>query len=420
MDKEKFWERQYRRNVGRIIAVCYRYVNDRAVAEDLAQDVFVKAMEKFTTIRAIGRFDAWLTHIAVNHCIDHLRRQPDFVPLESDNMTEITTEENEHVWTAELTEEELLEAIGQLPEIQRTVFNLHALERYSHRRISGMLGISADNVRQLHHRARERLNQMLTAQYKEKEKRKKRLFMIILFASLKRAHANPRRIDRLYRSRLSGLRMEPATADPWSVVRANHGSPPPTESATESAAHASAASPGKIATAIAAHKTAILLVAAAGIAGITGGIVWWQTGRNTASGTDSGNGPAVVTHDSVVETHGPVVGTHGRASLQTDILDVFVVGGNNDSSIQTTTDKHSVATTKRTASPSSHPRNIDTHTSATPKRQESVTVPVTIPTPDTIPFVTPVVITKKNPVHQTVVIRDTTTISDTIFLNYDE
>ena len=41
--------RKYRRNLGRIFAICYRYVNDRAVAEDLAQDVFVKAMEKFTT-----------------------------------------------------------------------------------------------------------------------------------------------------------------------------------------------------------------------------------------------------------------------------------------------------------------------------------------------------------------------------------
>ncbi len=409
MDKEKFWERQYRRNVGRIIAVCYRYVNDRAVAEDLAQDVFVKAMEKFTTIRAIGRFDAWLTHIAVNHCIDHLRRQPDFVPLESDNMTEITTEENEHVWTAELTEEELLEAIGQLPEIQRTVFNLHALERYSHRRISGMLGISADNVRQLHHRARERLNQMLTAQYKEKEKRKKRLFMIILFASLKRAHANPRRIDRLYRSRLSGLRMEHAGPDQWPVVRAHYYSSLQAGTMTKSAVHVADTSSSKIATAIVAHKTAILLVAAAGVAGITGGIVWWQTGRNTASGTDSGNGPAVVKHDSVVETH-------NRVSLQTDTLDRFVAGSNNYSPLQTTNDKHPIGA----AYLSSHPRNTDTHTSATPKRQESVTVPVTIPTPDTVPFVTPVVITKKNPVHQTVVIRDTTTISDTIFLNYDE
>lgn len=51
MDMVNFWERKYRCNLGRIVAICYRYVNDRAMAEDLAQDVFVKAMEKFTTIR---------------------------------------------------------------------------------------------------------------------------------------------------------------------------------------------------------------------------------------------------------------------------------------------------------------------------------------------------------------------------------
>ena len=173
MDMVKFWERKYQRNLGRIVAICYRYVNDRAVAEDLAQDVFVKAMEKFTTIRAIGRFDAWLTNIAVHHCIDYLRRQPDFVSLEPDDIAEIATVEDEHVWTADFTEDELLATIGQLSDIQRTVFNLHAMERYSHRRIAEMLGISADNARQLHHRARERLCQMLADQYKEKEKRKK-------------------------------------------------------------------------------------------------------------------------------------------------------------------------------------------------------------------------------------------------------
>ena len=49
--------------------------------------------------------------------------------------------------------------------------------------------------------------------------------MIILFASLKRAHANPRRIDRLYRSRLSGYRMEPVDIDKCPVVRSNNHSP---------------------------------------------------------------------------------------------------------------------------------------------------------------------------------------------------
>ena len=84
MDKAKFWEKQYRRGHGRIVGICYRYVNDWAVAQDLAQDVFLKAMETFKAYRAFGRFDAWLTRIAVNHCIDYLRLKPDFIALESD------------------------------------------------------------------------------------------------------------------------------------------------------------------------------------------------------------------------------------------------------------------------------------------------------------------------------------------------
>lgn len=372
MDMVKFWERKYQHNLGRIVAICYRYVNDRAVAEDLAQDVFVKAMEKFTTIRAIGRFDAWLTNIAVHHCIDYLRRQPDFVSLEPDDIAEIATVEDEHVWTADFTEEELLATIGQLPEIQRTVFNLHAMERYSHRRIAEMLGITADNARQLHHRARERLCQMLADQYKEKEKRKKGLFMIILFASLKRVHANTRRIDRLYRSRLSGYRMEPVDIDKCPVV-------------THSAAQVAAISSG---------KTAILLVAAAGVAGVTGGIVGFQIGRNTASGTNSGNGPVVETRctasPDTTELTNSVIETRCAASLPAT-YDHPITGTNNHSPQRT--------------------RNVPTHTGNMPSPVETLHA-TSLQNPDT----SPVIITTKIPVHQTVVIRDTTTISDTVFL----
>ena len=81
MDKVNFLERQYKRNLSRIVGLCYRYVNDFTVAEDLAQDVFLKAMENLTAPRAIFNFDHWLTRIAVNHCIDYLRQQPNFTPL---------------------------------------------------------------------------------------------------------------------------------------------------------------------------------------------------------------------------------------------------------------------------------------------------------------------------------------------------
>lgn len=385
MDMVNFWERKYRRNLGRIVAICYRYVNDRAMAEDLAQDVFVKAMEKFTTIRALGRFDAWLTRIAVNHCTDYLRRQPDFVPLELESIAETTTED-EWVWTADFTEEELLAAIGQLPEIQRTVFNLHAIERYSHRHIARMLGISADNARQLHHRARERLCQMLTDQYKKKEKRKKGLFMIILFASLKRAHANPRRIDRLYRSRLLGLRMEPLGIDKR-------------PEAPHFAAHVSATSPGKITSAFATHKTAILLVAAAGVAGVTGGAIGFQAGKNAASGTNSGNGPVVETLYATLS--------------DTNELTEPLAGANQYSPLPVPTDNHPVIGRDNHSPQRSHLRDADVSITAAP--EPSNTIAVTLPMSDT----TPVIVISKIPVHRTIVIRDTTTISETVLLDYD-
>ncbi len=116
MDKANFWEKQYRRGHGKIVGICYRYVNDWAVAQDLAQDVFLKAMETFKAYRAFGRFDAWLTRIAVNHCIDYLRQKPDFIALESEPAAERPDEDTEPIWTADFTEKELLETVQQLPD----------------------------------------------------------------------------------------------------------------------------------------------------------------------------------------------------------------------------------------------------------------------------------------------------------------
>ena len=218
MDKAKFWEKQYRRGHGRIVGICYRYVNDWTVAQDLAQDVFLKAMETFKAYRAFGRFDAWLTRIAVNHCIDYLRQKPDFIALESEPAAERPDEDTEPIWTADFTEKELLETVQQLPEQQRTVFNLYAIEGYSHRRIAGLLDISVAYSKQLHHRARVRLGQMLTDKYKQKENKRKGLLMIPLLFILKRTNADSRRLDRLYRSKLSGLRPPVGPVVPFQIV----------------------------------------------------------------------------------------------------------------------------------------------------------------------------------------------------------
>ncbi len=160
MDNESFWENQYRRNIGRITGLSYLYVGDRSVAEDLAHDIFLKAMEKIHTIRVVRNFDAWLKRIAVNQCIDYLRQQTNFIPL-PEELAEEEDAEDVVLWVKDITADELAETIRQLPELQRTVFNLYAIEGYSHKRIAALLNISVDYSKQLHHRARTRLGKML-------------------------------------------------------------------------------------------------------------------------------------------------------------------------------------------------------------------------------------------------------------------
>ncbi len=377
MDKVKFLERQYKRNLSRIVGLCYRYVNDFTVAEDLAQDVFLKAMENLTAPRAIFNFDHWLTRIAVNHCIDYLRQQPDFAPLPLESIAESASMEDcrdaiSRVSTVVFSEKEILETIQQLPELQRTVFNLYAIERYSHRRIAGVLGISVDNSKQLHHRARVRLAKMLTDKQKEKDDKKKGLIMALLFFSQIRTYANGRRIDRLYRSKLSGLRIDPT------VVGANHYSPlRNTVKITQTATSSS----GKIGMVLAAHKTAVLVVAATGIAG---GAVAWQAVHDEPTGME--------TEDvAIVETVCTLSSQNETAPTQDVNVIIPVVGANHYSPLKAETVTHPVVETRLIASLQTEPTNV--------------------PVSDTLPE--PPSVTK------TIVIRDTVTVHDTILQMQD-
>ena len=163
MKKEAFWAEQYRRHIGKMVGACYRYVADWDLAEDLAQDAFLAAMEKASTFRAFGSFEGWLKKIAVNQALMHLRDCPEMVEwdenLHSQEVEEIA--DDPELSRTDFTQEELLEAIGKLPVKQRTVFNLYALEHYSHSKIAETLGISVTNSKVLLTRARAELQQRL-------------------------------------------------------------------------------------------------------------------------------------------------------------------------------------------------------------------------------------------------------------------
>ena len=163
MKKEAFWAEQYRRHIGKMVGACYRYVADWDLAEDLAQDAFLAAMEKASTFRAFGSFEGWLKKIAVNQALMHLRDCPEMVEwdenLHGQEVEEIA--DDPELSRTDFTQEELLEVVGKLPVKQRTVFNLYALEHYSHSKIAETLGISVANSKVLLTRARAELQQRL-------------------------------------------------------------------------------------------------------------------------------------------------------------------------------------------------------------------------------------------------------------------
>ncbi len=170
MTKEEFWSKQYKSHIGKMVGVCYRYVGDWQVAEDLAQDAFLHAIEKSDTYHAWGSFEGWLKKIAVNEALMYLRNRPEMVEIGEEMALEDETDDKSQVLQAAFSQEEILETVSKLPVKQRIVFNLYAVEHYSHAKIAETLGISAANSKVLLSRARAELQQRLLVLARKKNK----------------------------------------------------------------------------------------------------------------------------------------------------------------------------------------------------------------------------------------------------------
>ena len=125
-----------------LYGICLRYSDDADEAQDIMQEGFIKVFMQLNTFsKERGALEFWLRKIFVNTAIDYYRKKPPLlnnIPLE--NLTE-ETEEEEGPFN-DLSREQLLEMIRQLPAGYRTVFNLFAIEEVGHKEIAVMLGIS--------------------------------------------------------------------------------------------------------------------------------------------------------------------------------------------------------------------------------------------------------------------------------------
>jgi RNA polymerase sigma-70 factor (ECF subfamily) len=133
--------------------VCIRYAGDRESAQDILQDGFITLFTKLDDFKGDGSFEGWARKIFVTTALMYLRKK-DVLKI-SDELDQAKGMKAETVTqTQNLGYKELMELIMTLPPGFRTVFNLYALEGYSHKEIGEMLGISETTSRTQLSRAR--------------------------------------------------------------------------------------------------------------------------------------------------------------------------------------------------------------------------------------------------------------------------
>lgn len=150
------FERLYRASVGRVHAVVLRMVGDAGLAEEVTQDVFVRAWRGLEGFEGRSRFDTWVHRMAVNRAIDALRARKRNV---LERLEE--GEEGKPFPSPAPGRVDLERAIAGLPPGARVVFVLHDVEGFQHEEIAAMTGIAAGTSKAQLHRARKLLRERL-------------------------------------------------------------------------------------------------------------------------------------------------------------------------------------------------------------------------------------------------------------------
>ena len=144
----------YNRYSRYLLGICLRYASDKAEAEDILQEVFLKIYFNITEYSGTGSFTGWLRKIAINTAITHYHRNLKYRYLE--NIDEYVTVETgvssfeEDFFTAD----ELYKTLNELPTGYRMVFNLYAVEGYKHKEIAEMLNIDVNTSKSQYSRAK--------------------------------------------------------------------------------------------------------------------------------------------------------------------------------------------------------------------------------------------------------------------------
>ena len=160
-------KRLYESFAPRMLGVCYRYACSREEAEDFLQEAFITVFRKLNQWKGEGELGAWIRRIVINTSLNCIKARHRFT--ETLNIIPIDTIPDNTVLQDSASDKELMELVHQLPIGCKTVFNLYAIEGYSHDEIGKMLNIQAVTSRSQFMKARNMLMQKLNPEIKNKD-----------------------------------------------------------------------------------------------------------------------------------------------------------------------------------------------------------------------------------------------------------
>lgn len=159
----------YERFSGKMYGLCLRYAKNEQLAQDILQDGFIRVYEKLSSFRNEGSLEGWIRRLIVNVAIRACQRQARMYVVT--DLEEAASQAGPEEIEGSFAQQELLDMIQDLPDGYRLVFNLYAIEGYTHKEVAQKLNISEGTSKSQLSRARKALQQMIENRWGETKKK---------------------------------------------------------------------------------------------------------------------------------------------------------------------------------------------------------------------------------------------------------
>lgn len=157
-EQPKYQRALYKQYYRKMYGVCLRYTDNADDAQDILQEAFIKVFKHIKKFRSQGSLEGWIRRIMIHTSIEHYRKNSRYFMVDVNEARGLEVEMDA---ITNMSRDEILRLVQNLPPGYRTVFNLYVIEGYSHKEISVTLNISEGTSKSQLSRAKGLLKQQI-------------------------------------------------------------------------------------------------------------------------------------------------------------------------------------------------------------------------------------------------------------------